>query len=346
MSTPTPVDLRSDTVTRPTAAMRRVIADAPVGDDVFGEDPSVQALEERVAELLQKPAALFVPSGTMANQIGLALHAGRGEEVLIEADAHVLNYEGGAASALWGLTLRPLAGDRGRLTRAHLGELFRPDDPHFAPVRAVAVENTHNRAGGAVWPLDDWDAFTGGVRERGVAVHLDGARLWNASCALGVPESRWTGTVDTVSVCFSKGLGAPVGSALAGEADAIRRARRLRKQLGGGMRQAGVLAAAALHAIEHHRERLSEDHRRARRLTEALEGAPGITVLPVDTNIVLVQVDDGPPVAERVAALGERGVLVLDAGRSRMRMVTHMDVDDADIDRARDALSRVFGGSA
>ncbi len=341
----TAVDLRSDTVTRPSPDMRRAMAEAEVGDDVFGDDPTVKRLEETVAGILGKEAALYVPSGTMANQISMALVAGPGTEVLVEEGSHVLNYEGGAASALWGITLRPVVGRRGVLAASDVAAAVRPPNDHFAPLRAVALENTHNRAGGAVWPPEQLHAVAGAAREAGLAVHLDGARLWNAAAAGGLDPADLARSADTVSVCFSKGLGAPVGSAVASTAERIHRARLLRKRLGGGMRQVGIIAAGALHALLHHRDRLTEDHARAARIGAALAELPGVETLPVETNIVIAELrETGREQAEVVEALAAEGVLAAGFGATRIRLVTHLDVDDAGTGRAIAALRKTLGG--
>ncbi len=338
------VDLRSDTVTRPTAAMRKAMAGAEVGDDVFGDDPTVQRLEETVASLLGKEAALFVPSGTMANQISLALHAGAGTEVLVEEGSHVFNYEGGASSALFGITLRPLPGRGGVVSPDSIRAQVRPENEHFAPAVAAAFENTHNRAGGAVWPPEAFREACEAAHRAGLGVHLDGARLWNAAAATGLAPGDLAGGADTVSVCFSKGLGAPVGSAVASTRERIHRARFLRKRLGGGMRQVGIIAAGALHAVTHHRERLVDDHARAARLGETLAGIAGVEVLPVQSNIVIAELRAlGRTQGEVVPALAAEGVLAAGFGETRIRLVTHLDVDDAGIERARAALVRVLG---
>jgi threonine aldolase len=324
--------------------MRRAMAEAEVGDDVFGDDPTVQALERETAAVLGREAALFVPSGTMANQISLALLASGGTEVLVDENAHILNYEAGAASALWGITLRPVPGDRGRITPAQIRGAVRPVNEHFAPLVAATFENTHNRGGGAVWPPGELAAGIAAATDAGLAVHLDGARLWNAAAATGRSPAELSRGADTVSVCFSKGLGAPVGSAVASRADLIARARFLRKRLGGGMRQVGIIAAGALHALRHHRERLVEDHRRAARLAEALTGLPGVTVLPVESNIVIVDfAPTGRTPEEVVDALAADGLRVVGFGRSRIRLVTHLDVGDDAVEHARRVLPRVLG---
>ena len=264
------IDLRSDTVTRPGAAMRAAMAAAPVGDDVFGDDPTVNALQERAAALLGKEAALFVPSGTAANQIALLVHCRPGDEVLLGDGAHQMCFEAGGGGALAGVQFQVLGVSRGGLfDAAELEAEVKPDNVHYPPSRLVSVEDTHNRAGGKVWPMERLRAVTAVARRRGLALHLDGARLMNAVIESGVPASERAADFDTVSLCFSKGLGAPVGSVLAGSRELMVRAHRYRKMLGGGMRQAGVLAAAGLYALEHHIDRLAEDHKNAQRLARS-----------------------------------------------------------------------------
>lgn len=333
-----PIDFRSDTVTKPTPAMRRLIADAEVGDDVYGEDPTVRRLEERVAERLGLEAAVFVPSGTQANQIAIGAHCRSGDEVLTEEGSHILHYEGGAVPALWGVQPAALPGERGLLKPETVAAAVREDNVHNPRTRLLSLENTHNRGGGTVWPLERFRAVVEAGRKAGLAVHLDGARLFNAEVAAGKPASEWASLTDSTSVCFSKGLGAPVGSALAGRADVIREARRLRKRLGGGMRQAGILAAAALYALEHHVERLAEDHANARRLAEGLAQLPGVKVdlSRVETNMVFA--DLARPAAEASALLLKQGVLANPTGPHSIRLVCHLDVSRADID---DALARI-----
>jgi len=328
------IDLRSDTVTKPTAAMRAVMAGADVGDDVYGEDPTVNRLQETAARLLGMEAALFVPTGTMANQIAVRSQTHHGDVVLAGRDAHVLRYESGAAAALSGVQVKTL-GEDGTFTKDDVAAAVPPRDAHNAPATLVALENTHNAAGGSVWPLERFKAVAATARERGLRVHLDGARLFNAVVATGIPAARWAGACDTVSFCFSKGLGAPVGSILCGDAATIERAHRFRKMFGGGMRQAGILAAAALYALEHHVDRLADDHANARRLAEGLT-ALGIEVAPApETNIVLFHCERDTELAR---ALRERGVLVNLMRRGTFRAVTHLDVDRAAID---DALTRI-----
>ena len=323
------IDLRSDTVTRPSAAMRAAMASAEVGDDVYGEDPTVVALQDRVAALLGKEAALFVPSGTMANQIAVGVHAAPGEELICSETAHVYVWEGGGRSRLSGVTPRTLPGDRGLLSPADLAGKIRPDDGHYVTTRLVWLENTHNRGGGRVHPIDQVAAIARWVRSHGLALHLDGARLWNAVVAAGPSAAEWAGHFDSVSVCFSKGLGAPVGSAFAASAEAVRKAHRLRKVFGGGMRQAGILAAACLHALDHHVEGLADDHAHAQILARAVEETPGLRLESgaVETNLVWVEVDPSLGTAGDVAGrLRADGVLVSALGPTVVRACTHRDV--------------------
>lgn len=325
------VDLRSDTVTRPGPAMRRAMAEAEVGDDVFGDDPTVRALEEETAALLGQEAALFVPSGTMGNQVAIAAHTRRGDEVICEATAHIFLYEAGGPAALSGVQLHPLRGDRGLIDLEGLRGAIRADDPHFPVSRLLALENTHNRAGGRVLPFAAVQALVAEARRNRLAVHLDGARIWNAAVASGTSEREWGEPFDSVSVCYSKGLGAPVGSAVAGRAEWITEARRQRKRLGGGMRQAGIVAAGALYALRHHRARLAEDHRRARLLAERLTTIPGFALDPatVETNIVVATLaPEAPDPLVWVAALARRGLGVVRFGPRALRMVAHLDVGD------------------
>ena len=330
------VDLRSDTLTRPTPAMRRAMAEAEVGDDVYREDPTVNALEERVADLFGHEAALFVPSGTMGNQIGLRLVCEPGQEVLGDADAHILTYEMGAAAALFGLSSRTVVSAGGRLSADQLIAQVRPHgDWHLTATAAVAVENSHNRGGGLVQPLAELQRLFDWSRGAGVNVHLDGARVFNASVASGVPLSTYGQLADTASVCLSKGLGAPVGSVLVASAERIAAGRLWRKRLGGGMRQVGVLAAAGLHALDHHVERLAEDHEHARLLAERL----GVDPATVETNMVVVQGVPAPAVAEAAKA---QGVLVGQVSADRIRLVTHLDVDRAGIEHAAKVVSQVI----
>ncbi|MCW2698076.1 MAG: ltaA [Modestobacter sp.] len=330
------VDLRSDTLTRPTPGMRRAMAEAEVGDDVYREDPTVNALEERVADLFGHEAALFVPSGTMGNQIGLRLVCEPGQEVLGDADCHVLTYEMGAAAALFGLSSRTVVSGGGRLSADQLIAQVRPHgDWHLTPTAAIAVENTHNRGGGLVQPLAELERLFDWSRGAGVNVHLDGARLFNAHVASGVPLSTYGRLADTASVCLSKGLGAPIGSVLVASAERIAAGRLWRKRLGGGMRQVGVLAAAAHYALDHHLERLAEDHEHARLLAERL----GVDPATVETNMVAVGGVEAPLVAEAAKA---QGVLVGQVSADRIRLVTHLDVDRAAMDHAAKVLSTLI----
>jgi threonine aldolase len=331
----TVVDLRSDTVTRPTAGMKRAMAEAALGDDVFGEDPTVNRLERYVADLLGKEAAIYAPSGTMTNQIGVLVGAGRGEEVLLHRDAHVFRYEAGAPAMIGGVQVRTLEGDGGKVSPETLRAAVRPENVHFPRSTLLCLENTHNVTGGRIYPLDEFAETAGAAREVGMGVHLDGARLFNAQAATGIPAREWCEHVDTVSVCSSKGLGAPVGSLLAGDERTIYEARRARKALGGGMRQAGVIAAAALYAFEYQVDRLSEDHERARTLASGLREA-GYRVETPDTNIVLAEVDDAEAF---VASLAREDVLAIPIDPTTVRFCTHLDVDDGDVERAIAAVT-------
>ncbi len=337
------IDLRSDTVTRPTPAMRAAMHAAEVGDDVFRDDPTVNHLEERVAELLGKEAALFVPSGTMSNQIAVKVHTQPGDELICDVNCHIYNYEAGGPAILSGVTCRTLDGEYGILDVAQLEDKIRPDDEHQVRTRLVCLENTHNRGGGRVYPFEKIQAIHAWTHKQGLILHLDGARLWNAVVATGIPAKKWSSFFDTVSVCFSKGLGAPVGSALAGPRELIARARRIRKLFGGGMRQAGVLAAAALYALDHHSDRLAEDHRNAQTIARAIADTPGLRLVPpnVETNLVwfLVEREVGTA-AEVEAALKERGVLIHVSGPQNLRACTHLDVSAAQAERAAEAIHR------
>jgi threonine aldolase len=331
------IDLRSDTVTRPTPAMRAAMAAAEVGDDVFADDPTVNALQERIAALLGKEAALFVPTGTQSNLCGLMAHCGRGDEYLVGQMAHTYRWEGGGAAVLGSIQPQPLAQQAdGTIALAEIEGAIKPDDAHFARTRLLALENTW---GGKVLPPSYVAQATSLAHARGLATHLDGARLFNAVVASGgdarAAARALAEPFDTVSVCFSKGLGAPVGSALCGPRELIARAHRVRKMLGGGMRQAGVLAAAALHALDHHIDRLAEDHANARRLAEGLQGLPGVQCEMPQTNIVFVDVapERAHGVVDRARAQG-----VLCTGLYRLRLVTHLDVSRADVDRAIDVM--------
>jgi len=344
MNEPRGVDLRSDTVTKPSPEMRRVMAEAEVGDDVLGDDPTVNRLQDKVAKLLGKEAAVYVPSGTMANQTAIRAQTEPGDEIVADLDSHIYFYESGAPFALSGCSIRLLNGKRGQFDAEQVRAVFRPRESHFAQTKLVVIENTHNRGGGSIWPLERIAGVRAAADELGLRMHLDGARLMNACVATGTPAAEYARHFDTVSMCFSKGLGAPVGSAVAGSAETIRRVRRFRKMFGGGMRQAGILAAAAEYALKHNVERLAEDHANARRLAVALAEMPGITINvdEVETNLVFFELDarlgDARSFCERLRG---RGVLMLPESARRVRAVTHLDVDAAGVDRAVEVLRRL-----
>ncbi len=343
MSEPAPVvDLRSDTLTRPTQAMRQAMAEAEVGDDVFAEDPTVNRLQERCAALLGKEAALFVPSGTMANLLAFLAQTQPGETIILHDDAHPYNYEAGGIALIGGLMTRNLQGEFGILDAETVARnVLRAPDHHFSQTSVIAIENTTNRGAGNVYPLETIRDIRAIADENQMKLHCDGARLFNAVVQSGHSPKDFAQHCDTISFCFSKGLGAPVGSILAGAAETIDTAHRFRKMLGGGMRQAGILAAAALHALDHHVDRLRDDHRRAARFRAELQGLPGLIFpMPTPTNIVMMDLNDPPAFG---AKLKERGVLVLPLGPNRIRAVFHLDIDEAGLDRAiqafKDALS-------
>jgi len=337
----TAIDLRSDTVTRPSAAMRQAMAAADVGDDVLDGDPTTRRLEWRVAELLGKRDALFFPSGTQANMTGIALHTSPGTELVIEANGHLVHYENAGVAALWGVQIRPVTTADGVLTGEALRAALRPASPHLPRVSAVAVENTHNAAGGRVTPLD---VMAGVVAAAGtLPVHLDGARLWNAAAALSVPPAAVAAGAATVMVSLSKGLGCPVGSCLAFDADRRADAWEIRKRLGGGMRQSGILAAAGLYALDHHLGRIAEDHAHARRLAELLGDCAALRLAVPDTNILMIDLTRERDSADAaLPRLAQAGVLVTAFGPRRLRAVTHLDVSRADVERAAAAIRAVF----
>ncbi len=326
------VNLISDTVTRPTEGMLRAMMTARVGDDVFKEDPSVNALEERVAAYFGMEAALFFPSGTMANQTGIKLHTQPGDQLICDKYAHVYNYEGGGASFNSGVSCKLVDGDRGMMTAGQVEAAVNPPDFYHSPRTAlVCVENTTNKGGGACWDLEALKGIREVCEKHGLAYHLDGARLWNALVAAGDDPLDYGKLFDTISVCLSKGMGCPVGSLLVGSRTDIDRALRIRKILGGGMRQAGYLAAAGLYALDHHVDRLSEDHRKARELGEMLASRPWIArVEPVETNIVIFEADtDRISEAQLLEALNKEGIRLIGMGQGKLRMVTHLDYTDA-----------------
>lgn len=340
------IDLRSDTVTKPTPAMRKAIAEAEVGDDVFGEDPTVNALQEKVAKILGKEKAIFVPSGTMANQLAIKSHTQPGDEVIIEATSHPYNFEGGAAAALSGTQFYCLKGVRGILDPSQIEEAIRPDDHHFPVTKLICLENTHNRGGGSIYPIEKIVEIHRLAKSKRLLVHLDGARLWNASVASGIKPHEYAQWADSVSVCLSKGLGAPIGSLVASSETFIDRVHRFRKMFGGGMRQVGIIAAAGIYALDHHIERLKEDHQNAKRLALGLKEFKGVSINPehAETNIVIFDVAHPRMTGFQVAEEMKReGVLIHAFGKSQIRLVTHLDVSSEDIEVALKAFEKVFG---
>ncbi|MBY0112477.1 MAG: aminotransferase class I/II-fold pyridoxal phosphate-dependent enzyme [Phycisphaerales bacterium] len=343
-----PIDLRSDTVTKPTPEMRRVMANAEVGDEVLGDDPTVQKLEAKFAEKLGKPAACFVPTGTMANQTAIRAHTEPGDEVICSEGGHIIHYETGAPAALAGVMIRTIRGERGTFDVDDVTPLVRPDAYHFPHSKLLMLENTHNRGGGTVWPLDQIQRVCAEGRRHNLKIHLDGARLWNAHVATGVRMSEYAKPFDTISCCFSKGLGAPVGSAVAGDEATIARVRRFKKMFGGMVRQVGILAAAAIYAMDHHLERMAEDHANARRLAEHIGNIKGLSVAlgPVETNIVYFDLGNGVNMnaAQLSERLKARNVHMMATGVRRIRCVTHLDVNAAMIDEAAKAIEEVVTG--
>jgi threonine aldolase len=339
------IDLRSDTVTRPTPGMRKAMAEAEVGDDVFGEDPTVNALQEKLAKILGKEAALFVPSGTMANQLSIKSHTQPGDEVIIEVSSHPYNFEGGAGAALSGIQFNCLKGVRGVLDASQIDEAIRPADHHFPVTRLVCLENTHNRGGGSIYPVEKMAEIYRLTKSKGLLLHLDGARLWNASAATGMKPHEYAQWADSVSVCLSKGLGAPIGSLVSGSESFIHRVHRFRKMFGGGMRQVGIIAAAGIYALDHHFERLKEDHQNAKRLAVGLKEFKGVSIEPkyVETNIVIFDVANTGMTGSQVAeAMKKEGVLIHAFGRTQIRLVTHLDVSSEDIERVLKAFEKAL----
>lgn len=334
------IDLRSDTVTRPTPAMRRAMAEAEVGDDVLDGDPTVRRLEARVAEMLGKDAGLFFPSGTMANQTGLAVLSQPGTEALLDANAHIIHWEMAGAAALWGVQVRGVTASDGRLVMGavDLERTIRPTSIHSPAASIVCFENTHNGAGGKITPLPELRALRAVATAHRLPVHMDGARLWNASVASGTSLVDFAACADTVMLSFSKGLGCPVGAILVGDSDTITRAHPVRKRLGGGMRQSGILAAAALYALDAHLARLGEDHLNARLFADGVDGAAGARVVPPDTNIVMIDLPPGMTSAEVSARAKDGGVLVSPWSGTRVRAVTHLDADRAAVTRAAEVV--------
>ncbi|HET7549881.1 MAG TPA: GntG family PLP-dependent aldolase [Gemmatimonadaceae bacterium] len=336
------IDLRSDTVTRPTPAMRQAMASADVGDDVLDGDPTVRRLEERVAELLGKEKALFFPTGTMANQSGVWLLSRPGTEILLDEGAHIIHYEYAGAAALSGVQVRPVSGSGPVMDADALSAAIRPTSRVAPAASMVCLENTHNGAGGKITSLGELRALHDLAKEHGLGIHLDGARLWNASVASGTSLSDFAACADTVMVSFSKGLGAPVGAALAGPADLIEEGWTVRKRFGGGMRQSGILAAAVLHALDHHMARLSDDHANARAFAAIVDGAAGACVVPPDTNIVMIDLPTGLDAFAIVPALARRGVLTAPWSSTRIRAVFHLDVDAGGAREAAEVMREVL----
>ena len=335
------VDLRSYTVTQPTAAMRQAMLRAPLGDDVFGEDPTVNALEQRMAEMFGHEAALFCPSGTMTNQIAINVHTRPGDEVLCEEGAHVYRYEGGGMMANSGCSVKHLPADRGRFTAGEVEAAINDRGAaYLANSKLVVIENTVNRGGGAIWDIAETERIRSACDRPGLMLHLDGARIFNAMAVDGTTAAHWGRMFHSISICLSKGLGAPVGSVLTGTMPFIHQARRVRKRFGGGMRQAGIIAAAGLHALDHHIARLKDDHDRAQRLGAAIAARPWcVRLMPVDTNIVIY--DIATDAKAHTAHLEAQGIRCFAIGPKQVRMVTHLDIDDAAIDRTVGALNTI-----
>jgi len=342
------IDLRSDTITKPSNPMRQAMAAAEVGDDVYGEDPTVNRLQERVAEMMGKEAGLYVPSGTMGNQVCVKTHTRAGDEVIAEAGAHVFFYETAAAAFLSSVQVYPVQGHNGVLNIEDVRRVIRPDIYYMPKTRLLCLENTHNRAGGAIYPLKDLAEIAAFAHSAGLAVHLDGARLWNACVATGVAPAEYCRHVDSVSVCVSKGLGAPVGSVIAAKKEFVTEARHYRKIFGGGMRQAGVLAAACLYALDHNIDRLKEDHEKAYAFAQKVSVLPGVRVKmeTVQTNIVVLDVSEtGKKAAEWASRLRENGALLGVSGENTLRAVTHLDVSLEQVMKVAGIVERVFGAS-
>ena len=323
------------------------MVEAEVGDDVFGEDPTVNALQEKVAKLLEKEAAIFVPTGTMANQLAIKSHTQPGDEVIIEGTSHLYNFEGGAGAALSGVQFYCLKGIRGILDASQIEEAIRPIDHHFPVTRLICLENTHNRGGGSIYPIEKMVEIYRLAKSKGFLVHLDGARLWNASVATGIHLREYAQCADSVSACFSKGLGAPIGSVVTGSKTFIDRVHRFRKMFGGGMRQVGIIAAAGIYALDHHIERLKEDHQNAKRLALGLKGLKGVSIDPeqVETNIIIFNIANTGMTAPQIAeAMKKNGVLIHPIGKTQIRLLTHLDVSSGDIEVALKVFEKVLHG--
>lgn len=343
------IDLRSDTVTKPTRPMLEAMLSAKVGDDVFGEDPTVIALEQKLAEMFGKEAGLFCPSGTMANQAAIKVHTQPGDEVICDELSHVYNYEGGGIAVNSGCSVRLLHGDRGRFTAEDVSKAINPQDVHFPVTKLVSAENTCNKGGGSIWDWNELENISALCRGNNLKFHLDGARIFNAIIALKmkVPGEfpnrlAWGKLFDSISICLSKGLGAPAGSVLIGDKVFIDRARRVRKVFGGGMRQAGYLAAAGIYALDHHIERLKEDHSRARELEKTLKNLPFVkTLMPVDTNIVIFELTENFTVKDFILRMGSKDIKIVQMGAQKMRMVTHLDFTDEMLEKVTKVLKEI-----
>ncbi len=342
------VDLRSDTLTRPTPAMREAMAAAEVGDDVFGEDPTINRLQEMVAEMTGKEAALFVTSGVQGNQVSINAHTRPGQEIILDENSHIVNYESGAPALLAGVQVRPLPGNNGIITAEQVAEAIRPPDDHYPQTGLICLENTHNRGGGNIFPIDEIKRISRLAKEMGLPLHLDGARLWNASVETGISLREYGQYFDSMMMCFSKGLGAPVGSIVVGSKEFIKRAHFYRKAYGGGIRQGGILAAAAIYAIEYHLPLLKDDHRRAKQLACEIAAIPGISLdlQSVQTNIIIFDVNPGLIKAETlVKQLAEEGVLCFTFGPTKIRLVTHLEITDDDIEYTAGVFKKILGDS-
>jgi len=325
--------------------MRKAMAEAEVGDDVFGEDPTANALQEKVAKILGKETSIFVPSGTMANQLAIKSHTQPGDEVIIEATGHPFNFEGGAGAALSGIQFHCIRGARGILDSSQIEEAIRPDDHHFPPTRLICLENTHNRGGGSIYPVEKMNEIFRLAKSKGLFVHLDGARLWNACVTTGIKAHEYAQWADSVSVCLSKGLGTPIGSLVAGSRQFIDRVHRFRKMFGGGMRQVGIIAAAGIYALDHHIERLREDHENAKRLALGLKEIKGVSIFPehVETNIIIFDITGAGKTAFQVRdEMKKEEVLIHALGKTQIRLVTHLDVSREDIDTALKLFGKIF----
>jgi len=339
------IDLRSDTVTKPSAAMKQAMFSAPLGDDVFGDDPTVNKLQAETAKLLGKQAGLFVPSGTMGNQIALKTLTQPGDEVILDYESHIFRYEVAGAAVMSGLQFHTIKGPGGIMTAEQIGEAIRPEDIHQPQTRVVCIENTHNRAGGVIYPLEEIKKISALCRKHRIKMHLDGARLWNASVATGIPLKTYAKHFDSMMVCFSKGLGCPAGSVLVGGKEFIEKARRNRKMMGGGMRQAGILAGAGLYALKHNIKRMAEDHNRAQTLAQTISQIPKIRIdlASVQTNIVVFDIKQtGMRSEQAMEILAGKGLWLVSFGPTRLRAVTHLDVNDGDIAIAGEIIKKAF----